>query len=98
MSAFYAGKARNHSDDSARHYVNALAVRVSLSAIRFDLAALGAHEDDAEQFWRFVTTPSRLCSFHAGLGKAIDSYRTQFGEISSPYEDEHGKTESDGHG
>lgn len=88
MSALRAGKRGRADDDSARHYVNALSARISLSSIDFDLAALGAATEGTDRIWRFVTTPSRFRSFHTKLGQAIDSYRRQFGEIASPKADD----------
>lgn len=90
VSARHAEKARDEGDDFARHYVNALSTRISLSSIDFDLAALGAEAEGKDRVWRFVTTPSRFQSFHTRLGQAIDSYCTQFGEIASPEADDAG--------
>ncbi len=88
MSAVRAEKRRHGNDGTARHYVNAFSATVSLSSIDFDLSALGAGSEGKDRVWHFVTTPSRFRSFHTKLGKAIDSYRRQFGEIASPEADD----------
>jgi hypothetical protein len=66
--------------DTARHFVNALSVKVSLSSIHFDLAALGSQTESRGMVWQFSTTPSGFRSMHARLGEAIDTYRANFGE------------------
>ena len=81
MNSRQPDKAHDREDDATRHFVNAISVRVSLSSIHFDLAALGSANGSRDRIWRFSTTPSRFRSIHSSLGKAIDSYRSQFGEI-----------------
>lgn len=88
MSAVRAGKSQDEGDDSARHYVNALSARISLSAIEFDLSALGVDAEGEDRVWRFITAPARFRSFHVRLGEAIEKYCSQFGEIASPEADE----------
>lgn len=81
MGGRQAGKARDgDGGDIARHFVNALSVKVSLSSIHFDLAALGSQGESRDMVWRFSTTPSSFRSMHARLGEAIDTYRAHFGE------------------
>ena len=80
MGGRQAGKARVGEGDNARHFVNALSVKVSLSSIHFDLAALGPQGESRDMVWRFSTTPSRFRSMHARLGEAMDDYRARFGE------------------
>lgn len=79
MGGRQAGKAHD-GDGIARHFVNALSVKVSLSSIHFDLAALGSQGESRDMVWRFSTTPSSFRSMHARLGEAIDTYRAHFGE------------------
>ena len=81
MSALEIGDACERDDEPARQFVNGLSVRISLSAVNFDFRAMGTQGGALDQVWRFTTTPARFRSFHAKLGKAIESYRTRFGEI-----------------
>jgi hypothetical protein len=81
VSALEIGDARERDDEPARQFVNGLSVGISLSAVNFDFRAMGAEGGALDQVWRFTTTPTRFSSFHAKLGKAMDTYRSRFGEI-----------------
>jgi len=98
LSALEIGDAGERDDEPARQFVNGLSVRISLSAVNFDLRAMGTDGGAFDEVWRFTTTPTRFRSFHAKLGKAMESYRTRFGEFP-PFDPEDGIDDVEsGHG
>jgi hypothetical protein len=68
-------------DDAPREFVNQITLSLSLSEIRFDLAAVGARPRGRLPAWCFVTTPDHLAAIHRDLGSALDRYRVRFGDI-----------------
>ena len=95
MSALDIDDAHEREDEPARQFVNGLSVGITLSAVNFDFRAMGTQGGALDQVWRFTTTPTRFRSFHAKLGKAIESYRTRFGDIP-PIDPEDGIDDEEG--
>lgn len=75
------------SEGGPRHFVNHLQVLLSLSEVRFDLAALGDLDAPARGMrqaatvWRFTTAPDHMAAMHRRLGLALDTYRARYAEI-----------------
>ncbi len=68
----------------ARHYVNHIALSVSLSEVRIDLGQDFPDEHSPRPQCRLVTSPVHLQRIEHSIAAALSLYRSRFGLIGEP--------------